>query len=264
MTRSHSLIILLAASLAAWVGCVPPQPTPPPEVYTPRFEWTPPSKAAPGAAHVTFALVSPKFSARASSAWAGLGGTPPVLRDLQEAMSVHFAELLAAKGFTTRGPFGNYAEMTFPDKKGSDLVLRSEIDIAISDAGRASDLQFTFIGPHQFLFHGVTQLGGRVELLLSESLSNERMWVKNIDLPSKTVRWFGTQLWRNSADPNSMTLAPPPFYAHFSDPGFVSAVGKELEEYFHTTMDAAWRYLNTEEMSLVKKESQEIRQRKVY
>jgi hypothetical protein len=258
------LLTLLAASVATSTGCPPPPPKPPREVYTPKFDWEPPSKAVPGSAHVTFAIVSPEFSARASSAWAGADGTPPVLRDLQQAMSGDFAELLAAKGFTTRGPFATYMEMTFPDKKGSDLVLHSDIDITIHDAGRAADFHVVLLGPNQFTFHGVAELGGRVQLVLSESLTNERMWVKTVELPSKKVAWIGTEALVNPSNPNAVVIPLPPFYQHFADPGFLSTVGRELEAYYRFTMDAAWRYLSPEEMSLVKKQAQEIRQRKVY
>lgn len=262
MRRALTILSLLA-SVALWTACVPPQPTPPPEVYLPRFDWDPPSKAQPGSSRVTFAIVSPQFSAHAASAWAGLDGTPPVLRDLQQALGAHFAELLTSKGFTTRGPFGTYMDMTFPDKKGSDLVLHSDIDITIADAGRSASPHLTLVGPTRFSFRGTAELSGRVVLVLSETLSNERMWVKAVELPAKRVAWVGTDLFAVQQNGDGTVVAPP-FGKHFSDPGFTSTVGRELEAYYRATMDAAWRYLNPEEMSLVKKESQEIRQRKVY
>jgi hypothetical protein len=230
--------------------------------YVPRFDYQPPSQAAPGSAAVAFAVVNPQFSAKAMTAWGGT--TPKALSDFQSAMGADFQEILAAKGFTARGPFGSYQEITFPDKKGTDLVLVADIDVTIDDLGRKADWHASLFGPNTFTFSGAVQLGGRINLHLAESLSDEKMWTKSVALPAKQVAWTGTASYQNPTNPNATTIGLPPFHQHFSDPGFTRAIGPELESYYATVMNAAWNYLNPEEMALVKRQSAEIRQKKVY
>lgn len=245
------------------VGSAAKQPQQPETPYVPRFEYEPASQAAPASAAVAFAVVNPQFSAKSTNSWGG-AATPKVLADFQSAMGMEFQEILNAKGYTTRGPFSTYDDITFPDKKGTDLVLVADIDVEIYDVARTSKRHVGFLAPNTFTYSGTVRLGGRVNINLAESLSNEKMWTKSVALPSKDITWQGTQEFKDPSNPEAMTIPNPPFSAHFSDPGFTRAIGPELEVYYTTAMNAAWNYLNVEEMALVKRQSQEIRQKKVY
>src|SRR5450759_5661524 len=57
----------------------------------------------------------------------------PSIVAFREAFTKNFYEMMVAKGMNTRGPFGSIDEMTFPDKKGSDLVVLPELDLTYAN-----------------------------------------------------------------------------------------------------------------------------------
>jgi hypothetical protein len=69
---------------------------------------------------VSIGVVNPQFSAN-SLAYKTRGENDPVFKQLVSSLGATFNEVLIAKGFNTKGPFASLNDMTFPDKKGSDL-----------------------------------------------------------------------------------------------------------------------------------------------
>ncbi|MEO8602612.1 MAG: hypothetical protein ABI629_08555 [bacterium] len=220
-----------------------PAPMPPP-----RFEFTPPTTAAPNSAGVTFALVNARFSQ--NEPWTSV----PPFNSFSQSLSSDFQEILAAKGFTVRGPFATYDEMTFPDKKGSDLVLQPDLGVELSSNPTLSSV---ILGKQ---LEADIFVRGKVTLSVRESLTGERMWLKNIDLQPETVHCEG-KFYANDATVPVADGAPA---ALLAVPACAVLMGPVLERYYAAVMDAAWRYLEPEEMVIVKKQAQDIKSRKVY
>jgi hypothetical protein len=101
---------------------------------------------------------------------------------------------------------------------------------------------------------------GRVTLSVRESLTGERMWFKSIELQPETLQCDG-KYYPGSAQVPTSEGQPA---ALFAIPECAALAGPVLERYYTTVMDAAWRYLEPEEMTMIKKQSQEIKTRKVY
>ena len=87
-------------------------------------------------------------------------------------MTKDFMEVLGARGFGVRGTFKTYKDMIHPDKKGSDLILTAEILFTPDTSGTQLD---TYI-------KGSVKVNCEVTLVVSESLTNERMWTKSIKI----------------------------------------------------------------------------------
>lgn len=49
-----------------------------------------------------------------------------------------------------------------------------------------------------------------------------------------------------------------------SDPGITKPLAKPMEEFYKKVMQAAWNYLDPEEMTIVRKQTEEIKKKKVY
>jgi hypothetical protein len=230
------------------------------EIYLPTFDYTPPSAASPGTAEVTFALVNAKYSE--DQPW--IKYSP--FTEFSKNLNLDFQEALSARGFTVRGPFKTYDDMTFPDKKGSDLVLQPILEVHVK-----KDLYYEKIFLRaSYKLKGSVTIGGRVTLSLTESLSNERMWFKSIELTDVRVPIVGQTVYPG----NTLGLTRPEEYTevvnatntniNWSDPDIVNALGKPLEETYSKLMQMAWDYLDPEEMALVKKQAEEIKKKKVY
>src|SRR5258706_14726377 len=88
-----------------------------------KFDFRPPSRAQAGAAGIAIAIVKPTY----------VGKNPeyfvPPFNEMASSMGNDFEELLTAKGFTMRGPFGSRDEMVYNDKVNSSFVLEIGIDV---------------------------------------------------------------------------------------------------------------------------------------
>ncbi|PJB28193.1 hypothetical protein CO110_10205 [Candidatus Desantisbacteria bacterium CG_4_9_14_3_um_filter_40_11] len=269
--RSHETVIARINHLCLFIvfgfvaillaGCVPVQTRPVVENYVPKFDFQPPSASKPGSTGIALALVDTHYGAQSIGAWQQVRP----FADFTNSMSKDFEEILTNKGFGIKGPFRNYDEMTFPDKKGCQLILEPTLELSVNNMNLSSQLDFAadiFAGPnvHVVKLSGVTALGGRISLILRESLTNEKMWIKSVELPAKQVTWTtqeSYQIPRAGGYPLEQLV-------NWADPGLANPIGKALEEYYQEIMEASWKYLNPEEVQLVNRQAQEIRKKKVY
>jgi len=250
---ANAAIIACGVTLVLVLGACASSPAPPPRA-TVTFDYVPRGEAVPGAAEVTFAVVGSHFDSPV-----------PMFSTFARNMSKDFHEMLTARGFTTRGPFRYYDEMTFPDKKGSDLVLHAEVEfvpdlsgVAIREAGGFGKqvLAASFGGTTGYQWEGPLVVSGHVNLVLSESLTNERMWQKSVSITPIRVEirtdnaYYASTVTLETLLRNENTL--------YSD------LGRALEHQYEEILNRSYGYLDPEEMRLVKQQAMEIRQRKVF
>jgi hypothetical protein len=237
-----SLVISIAC--IALVGCASaPAPV---ASYTPQFSYQYPASAGT-AADVTIAIVRARDAGGLTKS-NDTGAAQHALA-FNEAMTAQFQELLNKRGFKQRGPFDDLNSMTFPDKKGSDLTLTSEVNISVAlpklDAEARQSMPL--LGSYFMVikYTGPCTASGFVSFLLLEPLSGEKIWVKKVDVPPTQVDCSG------EASENDYTIIK-------------NGVGRVLEKVFPVIMQKAWDYLSTEEVVLLKNQSQELRTKKVY
>lgn len=178
----YSTLQFCILALSCWIimigcGVTPSIPLVEREIIV--FEYVPTEMAVPGSADVTFAVVDTQVNIGNSTA--GTGGS--LFNDFASSMTKDFMEILTARGFGVRGPFNTYDEMTFPDKKDSDLILTAKFEIN-PDVSRVplridSDGAGFFLNPS---VETVVSVKGRIDLILSESLTNEKMWTKSVPI----------------------------------------------------------------------------------
>ena len=257
-----SSFLMVVVLLLVYSGCAsaPTRPTAAP--YEPVFDFQPPGRSTQPV-DTTVGLVNTHYSAEiASQPWAQGG----LFSQFSSSLSRDFEELLNAKGISIRGPFRSYDDMTFPDKKGSALLLMPSITMEVIPRDITGDMSFGLSllqrsGTSVYRLKGSLALSGRIDLTLAESLSREKMWTKSVQLPPVTVPWTTEERY---ALPNSISQAQILATLPWNDRGIRAPLAKAMENYYQTVMESAWRYLDPEELQRVDIQAEELRQKKVY
>lgn len=216
-------------------------------IYSPIFKYIPPENSSTGSAKVTFAIVGASYADNVK--WTQEWPFP----DFSERIALDFQQILSARGFTVRGPFKSYDEMAFPDKKGSDLVLEPKLEVKFEKVTTLKDknIHLLFSTLDSYTLSGKGMISGRVTLSLLESLSKERMWFKSIELPPVNFDWISNKEYK---DPN----------AYVENRDISKPLGQALENIYKQIMETSWKYIDPEEMRIVKKQAEEVKAKKVY
>lgn len=239
-------LILTSLLLLAVAGCVTTK-TAQKQSYVPRFDYLPPSSQAADTNSVTFGLVAAHYAD--DQPWTGVWP----FSQFSENMGLDFQEMLVARGYRVKGPFHTVDEMTYPDKKGCDLILTPTIHVSVQMSELRNEQVITIFGPDQYKMQGVAHLSGRVTLSLEESLTGERMWLKSIELPTSSVAWEGEKKYEY-----------PPSAVDPTDSGIAQSLGPQMEQYYNEVLQTAWNHLDPEEMNAITQQTVELRAKKVY
>ncbi|MGA9654344.1 MAG: HpaA family protein, partial [Polyangia bacterium] len=235
--RRSLTIFALALAPMLTVGCA--SAPPPVPVYAPQFSFPYPAGEAP-ASDVTIAIVRPVDSA-------GLTNTDNLSAKnavaFNTAMTAQFQEMFSKKGFKQTGPFDDLNSMTFVDKKTADLTLTPQVGITITaphvDIHHQDDMFGTRPGKI-YQATGPCVVSGFVSFVLLEPLSGEKIWVKKVDVPQTEADCSGER-------PDSRGL----------NTIITNGAAHALEQVYAAVMKKAWDYLSPEEVTLLKKQSQE-------
>jgi hypothetical protein len=252
--RRSVLGLALVFAPALIVGCA--SAPPPVPQYVPKFTYSYPPGEAP-ASDVTIAIVKP---VDANVTPGPFPGQPPagaasyklkVENDFRAGIVAQLQELLNRKGFKQTGPFDDLNSMTFPDKKGSDLTLTTQLGLSFTvppglvkvEQGFGDKLNGS--GVTVIETKGACSGSGFISFVMLEPLSGEKIWIKKVDFPNTEVDCTG------KGTPGDSTVID-------------NGLARLLEKAFQLSMKKTWDYLSPEEVTLLKKQSQELRAKKVY
>ena len=251
MINHHKLLVffplIIFSLLLLYQGCSMKSTTKEESTYIPVFQFTPPTNATAGSAEVTFAIVGASYAE--NTKWTEEWPFP----DFSDRMALDFQQILSARGFTVRGPFKSFDEMTYPDKKGSDLVLEPKLDVKFEKKTTKEDKNVNILlsSLDSYTLSGEGTITGRVTISLLESLSKERMWFKSIELSPISFVWTSSKEYKYPGSPvENRDISKP--------------LGQALEKIYKQIMETSWKYLDPEEMKIVKKQAEEIKAKKVY
>ena len=195
---------LVCGALLGGLACATPPPAAPPQMppaagpleYS--FSYTPEPETEKLSA--TLGMVSPQVAIR-TTAVDNTFDASAVQALYAKSLLSDFNAVLIAKGYGVTGPYDSIDDMTFGEKQRASLVLVPTVtlDVAFTDGGAAP---FSTIrsatGQHHgnFQVHRATQysriptrvtVNGFIELVLYEPLSEQKMWVKKIEVPFQSV-----------------------------------------------------------------------------
>ena len=215
-----------------------------------NYDWSPPSTAKAKSSDVTLILVRPSFGKEFKDE------KEPIFKRFRDNMGIDFEEMLVARGYSIRGPFSSYDEIVFKDKQDADLLMKVEIDFtyeAEQGAMKASaDLAAAMFGKkaYKYSLDGNLFVGGKINIIVYEPSTQEKLWIKSIPLEDKTV-YLKTKKYSRKSD-------------CFNDPGYLNAMQTALDEYYQSSMNLGWKYLEPAELKQLKKQVQAIRKKKTY
>lgn len=210
-----------------------------------NFDFSPPNRAQAGSSLITIALVKPRFI---DSDGTQLQYFAPPFNDMAISMANDFEELLSAKGFTMRGPFGSRDEMVYNDKLNSSFALEVNIDLSSSQFNRRHKYDpglGVIINPGYKMFGDII-LGGNLTITASSPQYGEKIWKKNIPLEKLSFSYTGSMKW--SVMPNLAQELK-------EDNIVYNAFARQLEKYYTQAMNLAWQQIESQEMKVVATEA---------
>ncbi len=258
---SAIMLISFVGGIAAILACAPPKyaiAPEPPEKYAFSAErgeavFKIPERRPPGSVKLTVAVVSPVYVEKLPEQYSTLG------KSFANSLGASLDEIIVAKGMTAKGPYEDLNIMTYPDKQASNLTLSPEVAITFSRAtpvGSANTVFVTVRGSN--VLCDVTKVemgvGGWISMVLREPLSGEKMWVKKLELQKETVSF---EVAYRKMQPGQ--TRPQVVYDTRQD-----AVALALNKMYPIILKTAWSYLDTNEMLVVNKRSEEVRKLKRY
>ena len=261
MTKTHQL--LYATLILFFAGCsslknVTTTPTAPPAERIPaKFDFSPPSRAQTGQTGITIAMVKPTY----------VGKNPeyfvPPFNEMASSMANDFEELLTAKGFTMRGPYGSRDEMTYNDKVNSSFVLEIGIQLnpqyhrkfdTQTHSPSFSDILINKNAPTTYTTttSGEVTLGGNLVINAKSSQYGELLWKKSIALDPASFTYVGQKNW---------TGEPTMAEELNTDNIVYNTMSRELEKFYLKSLGLAWQQIDPAEMKSVAEQSKKADKR---
>jgi len=213
-----------------------------------KFDFSPPSRALAGSAGITIAIVKPTY----------VGENPeyfvPPFNEMASSMANDFEELLTAKGFTVRGPFGSRDEMVYNDKVNSSFVLEIGIELKPQYNRKFTTSSKADIGsifnPYSALKYNTTHkmtgeitLSGNLIVNAKSSQYGELIWKKNIALDPASFTYSGSLTWSKAVPTMADELK--------QDNVVYNTLSVELEKFYLKALGLAWQQIDATEMKSV-------------
>jgi hypothetical protein len=213
------------------------------------FDYAPKESFKPGSAGMVLAFLKPNYTTQFT-----YGGTE-LFKRFQEALGSDIEELIIAKGFTMKGPFSDFDEMIFDDKKSTDVAIKIEILPQFTAVEGGWQTHVSILGPsyNTYSYNGKCSLIGKINLAGVEPLTNEKIWSKSVNIPN--VENIEV---RTSNKYNSMLNA----YQIMQDPGVYNAIGKALQAQYSGILDKIAAHFSPEEFNSLKPQIKELKSKK--
>ncbi|HOW54517.1 MAG TPA: hypothetical protein PLR60_07650 [Syntrophorhabdaceae bacterium] len=281
----HIFAVFLVLTLCCFIGgcatspVAEQEPPPPKAVY--NFQFTPPEKAVKKLG-VTIGIVSPKWDDKISargeqgktqlldvginpnptellrypSLVAHLGPTPrelyEIAQDFTKATSHDFEGIILARGFDTMGPFRNVEDMTYPQKTACSLIIVPEFSQIIRS--RPTTVMTDVI-------EGTAVIRTEIVLNIYEPLSKEKLWSKRFTNESQPfaykVKYSKSYVYDKNRN-NRIGVQRQGITWDNRTNGFAQG----FTGLFQDLMKKSWAYLSPEEIMVLKKHSDDIREKK--
>ena len=140
-----------------------------------------------------------------------------------------------------------YNDMTYADKEGSDLTLTAEVEFSPD----TSQIRYSSFG----IPSGSVTVKSHVNLIVSESLTNERLWTRSIAITPFTVNLQSRNAYTVRANLANLLVNENRFYSN---------VSHALEAQYTEIMNKIYGYLEAKEMAVVTQSARDLRKEKVF
>ncbi|OPY86555.1 MAG: hypothetical protein A4E71_01511 [Smithella sp. PtaU1.Bin162] len=281
-----SIILIIAgiATIAFMLACDQQEtrreilPPPPSSSWGDSFSYRyePPMKKSAVSVPATIVVVNP-FYKEAESAFADPTYSK-VAKGFSASMGVDMDKIVIAKGMTVKGPYAYLDEITYSDKKGSDLTLAPKVFITtqVKYIGDPKSVRYSKEGGSgaeiRVNREFEMKIGGWVSFVMQEPLSAEKMWIKKLELEDTVVR--GIESYEGIPQYATYRSGCMNEQVHSYVSGYnrgklmfdgkVDAMADMLKKIYPTIMGKCWTYIDAEEIISLKEKTKEIRILKRY
>lgn len=279
MSSNCVKLIFVLSLFVLVVGCAttPPAPKEPPPPVTYNFNFEPPEKAKQKH-QITIGIVSPQWDEKiglgeGKRPWLDAGFCPnpnelllyPNLsahahhppRNLYDvAVSFHnaiqrdFEAMMIARGFDVMGPFKNVDEMTYPEKQACNLIIVPEFSQVV--VSQPSTVQLDLV-------EGSAQSRTEIVLNVYDPLSKEKLWKKSFTNTSNSfpfkVEFDYEYVYRNKEKYGVQRKG-------ITWDNRAAMFAQAEEDLYNEFFEKAWNYFNPDEMKVLKKHSDDLREKK--
>jgi hypothetical protein len=227
------------------------------ENYSYRYEL--PEKQIAKSLPITIAVVNPFFkdpeNALGTKIYSKVG------RGFSKSMVVDMDKIIVAKGMTVKGPYADIEDMTFPDKKSTDLTLTPKVFV-IAQIKEDEEWQKDF-NSRSMIKNFELSVSGWVAFEMREPLSGEKIWIKKLELDEVVEKGEVVAKMVSVTKPGDILPSSykPGEILHDNKP---DAMADALKKQYPTIMEKFWTYINTEEILNLKAKTKEIRDLKRY
>ncbi len=225
-----------------------------------------PEEKTPVSVQATIAVVNPYYKEAETALLDPMYSK--VAKGFAKSMAVDLDRILVAKRMTVNGPFATIEDMTYPDKKGADLTLTPRVFITtyVKDGRWRIDKRCKRM-ERDFEM----RIGGWIAFEMREPLSNEKIWIKKMELEDMVVK--DVEVYAAEPQRYEVSGGPGPLRRErvsawkTGEPlynGKVNAIAGSLKKVYPAVMEKFWTYINTEEILNLKTKTKEIRDLKRY
>lgn len=242
------MMILLGFTLT-FGGCVaaPANTASTPDKYVANFNYSVPAQATIQDNAAVFIVGKVAYKHAGKTPWL----SRPQFENLDKAIDADLPEILAAKGFSIRGPYDTYDLIPYGDKKVTDFYMHPVVTAMVMkpDTLYVSDMHSS-PGP-------VAKVIVKIDLELREIVTRELMWSKSLNITELDVSIVSV-LQSYTEEHGKITQLV------FRPEGLENLMAKEVERQYPTVMDTIYKLIDLEEMSIIKEQAQEVKSKNGY
>lgn len=217
------------------------------------FDHAPKGAAAPGSAGISIGLIKPYYAEKYKKA-----ENVDLFTRYRDGLAGDIQELLLAKGFTMKEPYDNLADMTYTDKKTTQLILdiriSPDIDTRSLTTVETGSLASALLADSRkaYRFKGTVSFGGRIELIAYEPMTHERLWTKSAELPQQ-----------NNIEVQTVDAYYQVTYEELlDDVGFYNPISQAMQKSYETVLTKMENYIDVEEFKALLPQVKELKARK--
>jgi len=244
-----SLVLFLCLGL---VGCATtPASEHKVEKYTANFSYSLPSQETLPKNGITFTIVDAVYK---QSAGGILWFASTQFANLTPAVQQDVSKILTAKGFSVRGPYDSYDLIPFQDKKAIDLLLVPSFELSVELKDRKEQIENYWAWQSPTVQTGIAEISGKFNVELRDIMTRELLWTKTIPVKKFELSYLERIPWGRPYTPGKL----------YSIDSILDGMAKGMEQQYPDIMGNVYNLIDAEEMSIVRKQAQELKSKKEY
>ena len=220
---------------------------------TVNFNYAPIKSDSSGAAKIGIILISPSFDRKGFTYFSQRPFT-----DFKKSLEGDLEEMITSRGFTFRGPFNGYDEITYSDKKATQIVIEVEINPSLQSLTAKPWIAHRHFhyqpygqsyNTYTYSFEGRLSLSGTIKLTFSEVMSHEKINIRNVSINNVE---FDVKTEDRYDDKD---------YLPVRDPGFYNPLVTAMEEVYGSVLQKTWGFFDPAEITSWIPQIEELRDR---